>query len=181
MNTYRKHRGPPQFHLFPFAFCLPARGGLSLTLPQVNAILDAVGLCTTSSQGSLMRRVYLDHNATTPVDREVLEAMLPFFADEFGNASSIHSFGQRTRAAVERARESVAALVGAEPAEIVFTSGGTESDNQAVFGVVAAVPGENKHVITTQVEHHAVLNACQALEQRGIEITYVPVDSEGRV
>ncbi len=122
-----------------------------------------------------MRRVYFDHNATTPVDREVLEAMLPFFADEFGNASSIHSFGQRTRAAVERARESVAALVGAEPAEIVFTSGGTEADNLAVLGVVAAAPGENKHVITTQVEHHAVLNACQALEH------YVPVDREGRV
>lgn len=152
-----------------------------MTLPQVNAILDAAGLCTTSLQGSPMRRVYFDHNATTPVDREVLEAMLPFFADEFGNASSIHSFGQRTRAAVERARESVAALVGAEPAEIVFTSGGTESDNQAVFGVVAAAQGENKHVITTQIEHHAVLNACQALEQRGIEITYVPVDREGRV
>src|SRR5712692_2410282 len=127
-----------------------------------------------------MRRVYFDHNATTPVDREVLEAMLPFFADEFGNASSIHSFGQRTRAAVERARESVAALVGAEPAEIVFTSGGTEADNLAVLGVVAAAPGENKHVITTQVEHHAVLNACQALEHRGVEVTYVPVDPQGR-
>ncbi len=128
-----------------------------------------------------MRRVYLDHNATTPVDREVLEAMLPFFADEFGNASSIHSFGQRTRAAVERARESVAALIGARPAEIVFTSGGTEADNLAVFGVVAAASGEKKHVLATQVEHHAVLNACQALEQRGIAVTYLPVDREGRV
>jgi len=128
-----------------------------------------------------MRRAYFDHNATTPVDREVLEAMLPFFADEFGNASSIHSFGQRTRAAVERARESVAALIGARPAEIVFTSGGTESDNLAVFGVVAAAAGEKKHVITTQVEHHAVLNACQALEERGVEVTYLPVDREGCV
>src|SRR2546428_12508137 len=126
-----------------------------------------------------MHRVYFDHNATTPVDRRVLEAMLPFFADEFGNASSIHSFGQRTRAAVERARESVAALVGARPAEIVFTSGGTESDNQAIFGVVAAAPGragtECKHVISTAIEHHAGVNACQALERRGGEGNYVPV------
>jgi cysteine desulfurase len=130
-----------------------------------------------------MRRVYFDHNATTPVDPEVLAAMLPYFSDEFGNASSIHSFGQRTRAAVERARESVAALVGARPAEIVFTSGGTEADNLAVFGVVAASggPGGRKHVITTAVEHHAVLNACQALEQRGVEVTYLPVNREGRV
>ncbi len=134
-----------------------------------------------------MRRVYLDYNATTPVDRQVLEAMAPFFAEEFGNASSIHSFGQRTRAAVERAREKVAALIGARPAEIVFTSGGTESDNQAIFGVVAAAPGDSsvllqrKHVITTQIEHHAVLNACQALERRGVEVTYLPVDREGRV
>ncbi len=128
-----------------------------------------------------MRRVYFDYNATTPVDREVLEAMLPYFAGEFGNASSIHSFGQRTRAAVERARDSVATLIGARPAEVVFTSGGTESDNSAVLGVVAGAPGARKHVITTQVEHHAVLNACQALEQRGVEVTYVPVDPEGRV
>jgi len=129
----------------------------------------------------MMRRVYLDHNATTPVDPEVLAAMLPYFADEFGNASSIHSFGQRTRAAVERARESVAALVGAQPAEIAFTSGGTESDNLAVFGVVAAAKGDNKHIITAQAEHHAVLNACQALEQRGVEVTYAPVGRDGRV
>jgi len=128
-----------------------------------------------------MRRVYFDHNATTPVDPEVLAAMLSYFSEEFGNASSIHSFGQQTRAAVERARESVAALVGAHPAEIVFTSGGTESDNLAVFGMVAAAPGDHKHIVTTAIEHHAVLNACQALEQRGIEVTYLPVDGEGRV
>ena len=128
-----------------------------------------------------MRRVYLDHNATTPVDREVLAAMLPYFADAFGNASSIHSFGQQTRAAVERARESVAALIGARPAEIVFTSGGTESDNHAIFGVVAAAAGEKKHVVTTAIEHHAVLNACQALEQRGVAVTYVPAGREARV
>jgi len=130
-----------------------------------------------------MRRVYFDYNATTPVDREVLEAMLPFFAEDFGNASSIHSVGQRARAAVERARESVAALVGARPSEITFTSGGTESDNLAIFGVVAASRGEPraKHVITTQIEHHAVLNACQALEAQGVAVTYVPVSREGIV
>ncbi len=128
-----------------------------------------------------MRRVYFDHNATTPVDREVLAAMLPYFAEEFGNASSIHSFGQRTRAAVERARESVAALIGARPVEVVFTSGGTESDNQAIFGVVAAAQGDAKHVITTRIEHSAVLNVCQALEQRSVAVTYLPVSREGLV
>ncbi len=128
-----------------------------------------------------MRRVYFDYNATTPVDREVLEAMLPFFAEDFGNASSIHSVGQRARAAVERARESVAALLGARPSEITFTSGGTESDNLAIFGVVAASSGARKHVVTTQIEHHAVLNACQALEAQGVEVTYAPVSREGIV
>jgi len=128
-----------------------------------------------------MRRVYFDHNATTPVDPAVLEAMLPFFASEFGNASSIHSVGQRARAAVERARESVAALIGARPAEVVFTSGGTEADNMAIFGVVKASSRQRKHVITTQIEHHAVLNTCQALEASGIDVTYVPVSAVGVV
>jgi cysteine desulfurase len=128
-----------------------------------------------------MRRVYFDHNATTPVDPAVLEAMLPFFTEEFGNASSIHSTGQRARAAVERAREQVAALIGARPAEITFTSGGTESDNLAVFGTVAAASGERKHVITSAIEHHAVLNACQALEKQGVAVTYLSVGREGVV
>lgn len=128
-----------------------------------------------------MRRAYLDHNATTPVDPEVLAAMLPYFCEDFGNASSIHSFGQKTRAAVEHARESVAALIGARPAEIVFTSGGTESDNMAIFGIVAAAPGPAKHVITTTVEHHAVLHACQALEHQGVAVTYIPVHRDGLV
>ncbi len=128
-----------------------------------------------------MRRAYFDHNATTPVDCEVLAAMLPYFSEEFGNASSIHSFGQHTRAAVERARESVAELIGARPAEIVFTSGGTESDNQAVLGVVAAARSDSKHVITTRIEHSAVLNVCQSLELRGVAVTYLPVSREGLV
>ena len=126
-------------------------------------------------------RVYLDHNATTPVNREVLDAMLPYFSEGFGNASSIHSVGQQARAAVERARESVAALVGAKPAEIVFTSGGTEADNLAIFGILAPAPGGKKHVIATQIEHHAVLHACQALERQGVKVTYLPVSREGIV
>ena len=119
-----------------------------------------------------MRRVYLDNNATTPVLPEILEAMRPYFGEHFGNASSIHHHGQETRAAVERARESVAALLGCRPAEIVFTSGGTEADNLAIFGLVR--PGD--HVITSTIEHHAVLNSCKHLQEIGIDITYVPVD-----
>src|ERR1700756_835655 len=107
-----------------------------------------------------MRRIYLDNNATTPVLPEVFEAMRPFFVEQFGNASSIHHHGQETRAAVENARESVAALLGCAAAEIVFTSGGTESDNLAIAGLVS--PGD--HVITSAIEHHAVLHACKHLE-----------------
>jgi cysteine desulfurase len=131
-----------------------------------------------------MRRVYFDHNATTPVDPRVLEAMMPFFSEDFGNASSIHSFGQRTRGAVEQARKSVADLIGARAAEITFTSGGTESDNLAIFGIVGAaeVPaGKRKHVITTRIEHSAVLHVCEALEKQGVEVTYLPVDREGLI
>ena len=133
----------------------------------------------------MMRRVYLDNNATTPVLPEVMEAMRPYFGERFGNASSIHSHGQQTRAAVERARESVAALIGARASEIVFTSGGTEADNLAVFGVAggarAGMVGDGDHVITSTIEHHAVLNACRHLEQVGCSVTYVPVDAGGVV
>jgi cysteine desulfurase len=124
-----------------------------------------------------MRRAYLDNNATTPVLPEVLAAMQPYFLEEFGNASSIHHHGQHTRAAVERARESVAELLGARSSEIVFTSGGTEADNLAIFGL--ARPGD--HVITSTIEHHAVLNACKRLEDLGCELTYVPVDGQALV
>jgi cysteine desulfurase len=130
----------------------------------------------------MMRRVYLDNNATTPVLPEVVEAMRPYFGERFGNASSIHSHGQQTRAAVERARENVAALIGARASEIVFTSGGTEADNLAVFGVMRA---ENlcagDHLITSTIEHHAVLNTCRHLERLGCSVTYVPVDARGVV
>ena len=125
--------------------------------------------------------IYLDYNATTPVDRAVLEAMLPYFAENFGNASSIHSSGQCGRSAVDAARDSVAALIDAKPAEVVFTSGGTEADNLAIFGSVMASNQVRKHVITTAIEHHAVLNAAQALEKQGIEVTYISVGSDGVV
>src|SRR2546426_3521647 len=119
-----------------------------------------------------MQRVYLDNNATTPVLPEVLDAMRPYFAEHFGNASSTHHHGQETRAAVERARESVANLLGCRTSEIVFTSGGTEGDNLAIFGLTK--PGD--HIITSTIEHHAVLNSCKQLEASGCEVTYVPVD-----
>jgi cysteine desulfurase len=128
-----------------------------------------------------MRRVYLDYNATTPVAPEVLAAMLPYFSEEYGNASSIHTFGQRARGAVEEARESVAALLGARPAEIMFSSGGTESNNHAIFGVVGGAEGRSKHVITSAVEHSAVLDPCKALEERGVAVTVLPVDRDGIV
>jgi len=130
-----------------------------------------------------MRRVYLDNNATTPVLPEVLEAMRPYFGEHFGNASSIHHHGQETRAAVERARESVAALLGCRASEIVFTSGGTEGDNLAVFGLASFGPGPGDHVITSTIEHHAVLNACKhlAMKMTGCEVTYIPVDGRGLV
>jgi cysteine desulfurase len=124
-----------------------------------------------------MRRVYLDNNATTPVLPEVLEAMRPYFAEHFGNASSIHHHGQETRAAVERARESMAALLGCRASEVVFTSGGTEGDNLAISGLTRA----GDHVISSTIEHHAVLNSCKHLEAMGCEVTYVPVDGRGVV
>ena len=124
-----------------------------------------------------MRRVYLDNNATTPVLPEVLEAMLPCFGEHFGNASSIHHHGQETRGAVERARESVAALLGCRASEVVFTSGGTEGDNLAIFGLARS----GDHVITSTIEHHAVLSACKHLAAKGCEVTHIPVDGRGLV
>ena len=128
-----------------------------------------------------MKRVYLDFNATTPVEPEVLDAMLPYFSAEFANAASIHTPGQRARGAVETAREQVAALIGARPQEIVFTSGGTESDNHAIFGIVEAASGREKHVVTSAIEHEAVLNACQELEKHGTRVTYLATDPDGQI
>jgi cysteine desulfurase len=133
-----------------------------------------------------MRRVYMDANATTPLLPEVLETMRPYLGEQFGNASSVHRFGQQARAAVERARESVARLLGSRPAEIVFTSGGTEGDNLAIAGILGAhlatgTPWNEMHLITSAIEHHAVLITAQRLEKRGLRVTYLPVDRSGRV
>jgi cysteine desulfurase len=122
-------------------------------------------------------RIYLDNNATTPVLPEVFDAMRPYFGERFGNASSIHHHGQETRAAVERARDLVAALLGGQASEIVFTSGGTEGDNLAIAGLTSA----GDHVITSSIEHHAVLHAGKHCEETGCEVTYVPVDGRGLV
>jgi cysteine desulfurase len=130
-----------------------------------------------------MHRVYMDANATTPVLPEVMEAMRPWFDDQFGNASSIHFHGQRARAAVDHARETIAAMLGCRPAEIVFTSGGTEGDNLALFGILqrggAVRPGD--HLIISSIEHSAVLHSAEHLRDRGVEVTFLPVSSVGVV
>ncbi len=130
-------------------------------------------------------RVYLDYNATTPVDPAVLDAMLPFLRDNFANAGSVHTPGQRARAAVDAARDSVAASIGAKASEVVFTSGGTEADNLAIYGTVAASSKPRKHVIASAIDHHAVLHTCEDLQQRGVDVTFVPVrhgrDAQGVV
>ncbi len=128
-----------------------------------------------------MERIYLDNNATTRVAGEVLQALIPFYTDLYGNASSVHWFGQEAKDAIDGARRQVANMVRAEPNEIIFTSGGTESDNLAIRGIVDACSAQEKHVITSQIEHHAVLHTCEALQKQGVCVTYVPVDSEGKV
>lgn len=128
-----------------------------------------------------MRRVYLDHSATTPVDPEVAELMLNYYTTKFGNPSSIHSFGREAKKALEDARAQVAALIGARPEEIVFTSGGTEADNMAVIGTALANQKKGKHIITSAIEHHAVLETCEYLEKQGFSVTFLPVDEHGMV
>ncbi|MEA3305558.1 MAG: cysteine desulfurase NifS [Candidatus Omnitrophota bacterium] len=128
------------------------------------------------------KRIYLDHNATAPVCPEAMEAMLPYYNGEFGNASSLHSFGTKAREAVENAREKVAALIGpCESADIVFTSGGTESDNFAIKGSAWALKNKGRHIITSRIEHKAVLNPCEFLEKNGYEVSYISVDEYGVV
>lgn len=128
-----------------------------------------------------MKRIYLDYAATTATDPEVIEAMQPYFFEKFGNPSSIHSFGQEAKKAIEDAREKVAAFLGAKPEEIVFTSGGTESDNFAVKGVALALLNKGNHIVTTAIEHHAVIEPCKSLEKKGFKVTYVGVDKYGLV
>lgn len=121
-----------------------------------------------------MERIYLDHAATTPTHPEVVEKMTPFFYENFGNPSSIHYFGRQSRQAVDEAREALAKSIGAKANEIIFTSGGTEADNLAVIGTALANSSKGSHIITTEIEHHAVLHACKYLEKEGFTITYLP-------
>jgi cysteine desulfurase len=128
-----------------------------------------------------MKRIYLDHAATTPVRPEVMEAMLPHFTESFGNPSSIYSFGIEAREALQEARDSISQLIGARSEEIIFTSGGTEADNHSLKGVAHALRDKGDHIITSAIEHHAVLETCLFLEKVGFTVTYVPVDSQGRI
>ncbi|MGA9099052.1 MAG: cysteine desulfurase NifS [Methanotrichaceae archaeon] len=128
-----------------------------------------------------MNRIYMDHSATTPVAPEVLEVMLPYFSEKFGNASSLHSFGLEAKEALEASREKVAKLLGANTEEIIFTSGGTESDNLALKGIAYRNREKGKHIITTTIEHPAILEVCRKLENQGFEVTYLPVTDEGFV
>ena len=125
--------------------------------------------------------VYLDHAGTTPLDSKVLEAMVPYFTQRFGNPSSLHSVGQEARYALDEARERVAGVLNCRSREIVFTAGGTESDNAAIHGVATALHETGNHIVTSSVEHHAVLHACQYLESQGFEVTYLSVDADGMV
>jgi cysteine desulfurase len=129
----------------------------------------------------MFRRIYLDNSATTPIDREVLDAMLPYLTEIYGNASSIHFFGQQARAAVDKARHQVAEILNARPNEIIFTSGGTEANNLAIRGLCEANNKYGKHIITSNIEHSAVKNVCEDLEKRGYDVTYLPVYADGIV
>jgi len=128
-----------------------------------------------------MEKIYLDYAATTPTDPEVLEAMLPYFSERFGNPSSIHGFGQETRKAIEAARSQIASFLGAKDEEIVFTSGGTESNNTALFGTLWGNAKKGNHVVTTAIEHHAIIEPAQFLEKQGYQVTYVKPDAQGMV
>ena len=128
-----------------------------------------------------MERIYLDYAATTPCDPQVLEAMKPYFTEKFGNPSSIHSFGQEAKKGMEDSRQVLADFLGAKPEEIIFTSGGTEANNMAIFGVCAAQEKKGNHIITSNIEHHAIAEPCKALEKHGCSITYVKVDKNGIV
>src|SRR5947199_544198 len=128
-----------------------------------------------------MRRVYLDSNATTPMRPEVVAAMMPVFTEHFGNASSIHWFGQQAKAMMDDARQQVARLINAETAEVVFVSGGTEADNLAIRGIADSQRAKGRHIITSRIEHHAVLHTCKDLEKQGYDVTWLPVSRDGLV
>ncbi len=128
-----------------------------------------------------MRRIYMDHSATTPVDGAVLQEMLPYFREKFGNASSVHQLGQEAKAAIEEAREKIARLLHAGHSEVIFVSGGTEADNWAIQGIARALREKGNHIVTSKVEHHAVLETCKMLEKQGYRITYLDPDRYGRI
>jgi cysteine desulfurase len=128
-----------------------------------------------------LERIYLDHAATSPMHPDVVETMVPFMTEIFGNPSSIHSFGRQSRHAIDEARETIAKSIGAKENEIIFTSGGTEADNLALIGVAKANHQKGKHIITSSVEHHAVLHTCHYLEKQGFEVTYLPVNEQGKI
>ncbi|EWH20810.1 cysteine desulfurase family protein [Bacillus haynesii] len=128
-----------------------------------------------------MERIYLDHAATSPTDPRVVEKMLPYLTENFGNPSSIHSFGRESRKWLDGTRELIAREIGAHPNEIVFTSGGTEADNMAILGSALAREKQGRHIITTKIEHHAVLHTCNRLEEMGFDVTYLDVDESGRI
>jgi len=128
-----------------------------------------------------VKRIYLDYAATTPTDPEVVEAMLPYYSERFGNPSSIYSLGQEAKSAIENAREKIASLLGAKREEIIFTSGGTESNNFALKGIVYANENKGNHIITSVIEHHAIIAPCKFLEKRGFDVTYLPVDKYGLI
>ena len=128
-----------------------------------------------------MQKVYLDHSATTPIHKDVIEAMLPYYTEHFGNPSSIHAYGREAKKAVEEAREKVSKLINCKVEEIIFTSGGTEADNYAIIGTAMANKHKGNHIITSAIEHHAVLDTCEYLKKQGFEITYLPVYEDGLV
>ena len=130
-------------------------------------------------EGERFERIYVDHAATTPMHPDVIEKMTQTMANNYGNPSSIHSYGREARKIVDEARAGIARSMAAKESEIIFTSGGTEADNYAIFGVAQAHQNKGKHIITTVIEHHAVLHACQELEKRGFDVTYLPVDKHG--
>ena len=128
-----------------------------------------------------MRNVYLDYSATTPVKEEVLNEMIPYFTEKFGNPSSLYDKGLESKDAITEARERVASLINASAGEVFFTAGGTESDNWAVFGSAEALKSKGNHIITTKIEHHAMLHSCEFLEKQGYEITYLSIDKDGYI
>ena len=128
-----------------------------------------------------MKRIYFDHSATTSTDPQVVDAMLPFLLEKYGNASSIHSFGREVKVALEEAREFIADFCGAHANELYFTSGGTESDNMAILGVARLCIDKGKHIITSAIEHHAVLHTCEYLQKQGFEVTYLKPDQFGEI